>query len=153
MRRGRGDGGAALVEFAIVMPLLFLIIFGIIDFGWAYYQSLDARHAAREGARLAAVDYHFTLGSSGATQTAELRTQTCNRMDNHDDASVGFYRSGSSDVGERLQVRVQLDLNSLTGFMDAFVPNTITSTVSSRLEQEAHWQNAGSATEVTKCPA
>ena len=41
------------IEFAIAAPLLFLLLFGIIDFGWAFSQNLDVKHAAREGARLA----------------------------------------------------------------------------------------------------
>jgi Flp pilus assembly protein TadG len=54
--RGRRERGASIVEFAIVAPLLFLLLFGIIDFGWAFSQNLDVKHAAREGARLAAVN-------------------------------------------------------------------------------------------------
>jgi hypothetical protein len=33
----RDEGGAAVVEFALVMPILALIVFGIIDFGRAFY--------------------------------------------------------------------------------------------------------------------
>ena len=44
----------ALIEFALVSPVLFLLIFGVIDLGRAifYYDTLN--HAAREGARVAA---------------------------------------------------------------------------------------------------
>jgi len=49
------DKGAALVELAIILPLLFLIVFGICEFGWAMYVKNTLGNAAREGARLAAV--------------------------------------------------------------------------------------------------
>jgi Flp pilus assembly protein TadG len=54
-RRPHGEGGAAAVEFALISILLFLLIFGGITFGLAWFQRQAAAHAAREGARLAAV--------------------------------------------------------------------------------------------------
>jgi Flp pilus assembly protein TadG len=52
--RSRGQESQALIEFALISPLLLLLIFGIIDIGRAvfYYDTLN--HAAREGARVAA---------------------------------------------------------------------------------------------------
>src|SRR5262249_25698707 len=52
----RDEGGTALVEFALIAPLLFLLIFGIIDFGRAlnYYNELT--QLAGQGARAAAVN-------------------------------------------------------------------------------------------------
>jgi Flp pilus assembly protein TadG len=43
------------VEFAIVSLLLFMLVFGIIDFGFAFFSWNTAANAAREGARKAAV--------------------------------------------------------------------------------------------------
>ncbi len=54
-RRGARDRGAAAVEFALVFPLLLLIVFGIIDFGRALNAQITLTQAAREGARLDAV--------------------------------------------------------------------------------------------------
>ena len=51
---GREDGAAA-VEFAIVATLFFMLVFGIIDFGFAFHSWNNAANAAREGARKAAV--------------------------------------------------------------------------------------------------
>ena len=47
--------GAALVETAIILPLLLLIVFGIFEFGRAMYMTNTLNNAAREGARRAAV--------------------------------------------------------------------------------------------------
>ena len=52
---GTSDRAAAMVEFAIVLPVLLLIVFGIVDFGRALYTLNDLTAAAREGARKAAV--------------------------------------------------------------------------------------------------
>ena len=54
-RRGRvgREDGAAAVEFAIVATLFFMLVFGIIDFGFAFHSWNNAANAAREGARKA----------------------------------------------------------------------------------------------------
>ncbi len=63
---GRTERGAAAVEFAIVGSLLFMVLFGTIQFGLAYhrYQGLNA--AAREGAR---------LGSLSQTTNTQIRNR------------------------------------------------------------------------------
>ena len=52
---GRHDRGAAAVEFALVVPLLLLLVFGIIDYGRFFFDSVSLRQGAREGARQAVV--------------------------------------------------------------------------------------------------
>ena len=54
-RLGREEGQAT-VEFAIVIPLLLLLIVGIIEFGKAFNYWIDLNHLANEGARWAAVE-------------------------------------------------------------------------------------------------
>jgi Flp pilus assembly protein TadG len=51
---GREDGAAA-VEFALIAGVLSLLIFGMLEFGVAFWQVQNLRSAAREGARVAAV--------------------------------------------------------------------------------------------------
>lgn len=48
--------GQTLVEFALVLPILVLILFGIFDFGRAVYAYNTIGNAARQGARVAAVN-------------------------------------------------------------------------------------------------
>jgi Flp pilus assembly pilin Flp len=47
--------GAAAVEFALLLPLLVLLLFGMIEFGLAFNTRIQATNAAREAARLAVV--------------------------------------------------------------------------------------------------
>lgn len=49
------ERGSSTVEFALVVPLLIVLVFGILQFGIAFGNQLAITHAAREGARLAAV--------------------------------------------------------------------------------------------------
>ncbi len=55
MRRTSAERGASAVEFALVLPLLFLIIAGIIDLSRLMFYSAIATNVAREGARAAVV--------------------------------------------------------------------------------------------------
>lgn len=48
--------GQAMVEFALVIPIFLLMIFGILDLGRAVYAYSTLNNAAREGARVALVD-------------------------------------------------------------------------------------------------
>jgi Flp pilus assembly protein TadG len=48
--------GQALVEFAIVLPVFLLVLFGLIEFGYMLYSQMTVSNAAREAARAAVVD-------------------------------------------------------------------------------------------------
>jgi Flp pilus assembly protein TadG len=50
------DSGASALEFAVILPVFLLMLFGMIEFGFAFQGQLAVTHAAREGARLAAVN-------------------------------------------------------------------------------------------------
>jgi Flp pilus assembly protein TadG len=66
-RRAWRERGAAAVEFALLLPLLMLIICGIIDFGRALNAQITLTQAARQGARLAALG---SANVSSQTQSA-----------------------------------------------------------------------------------
>jgi Flp pilus assembly protein TadG len=55
LRYRRSERGAALVEFALVLPLLLVVIAGIVDFGFLFQRYEVVTNAAREGARLASL--------------------------------------------------------------------------------------------------
>lgn len=127
-----------MIETAIVAPLLLALIFGVIEFGWAFGQRLDVRHGAREGARLVAVNYREG-GGSGAVQADQIVDATCGRMDLAADVVVTLARSGTR-VGDTATVSVRSAVDSITGFygpiMDGLV---LASTVETRIERTATW--------------
>ena len=49
--QGRRDDGATAVEFALVVPILLLLVFGIIEYGLWFSDSLSTRQGVREAAR------------------------------------------------------------------------------------------------------
>jgi len=66
----RGDDGAVLVEFALVMPLLFLILFGLIEFGININDFQSIRQATRDAARQAVVGDYGTGSCTPASAAA-----------------------------------------------------------------------------------
>lgn len=127
----RNERGASLVEFALIAPLLFLLLFGIIEFAWLFAQNLDVKHGAREGARLAAVDE--------LTGAADV----CARMDSAAISGQTLVSATRSDdpIGSDITVTVDAPAETLTGFLDWAIPagTRLQSTVVIRLEQPASW--------------
>ncbi len=56
--RLKSEKGQATVEFALVLPILLLLLCGIIDFGWVFGNQLLAENASREAARYTAIHYY-----------------------------------------------------------------------------------------------
>ena len=119
-------------------PVLFLLIFGIVEFGWAEAQQLNIRHGARETARLAAVNYRVNTSSTGTVQSSEIIDEACDRMDIQEGATITLALPEGSATGDEIRVTVSAPLNTVTGYMDfALGGKTLTSTVTSRLERTA----------------
>ena len=102
----RREDGAAAVEFALIVGLLAILVFGLLEYGLAFWQVQNLRAAAREGARVAAVG-----GDDTAVHTA---------MEN---ASVGSFTSSSSFTRNRVcdddnagqEVKITISNPSLSG--------------------------------------
>ena len=56
MRRDGGKAGQSMVEFALILPIFVLLVFGILDIGRAVYAYHTINNAATEGARVAIVN-------------------------------------------------------------------------------------------------
>lgn len=71
-RRNREDGAVA-VEFALIFPLLAMMLLGIVTTGISYSHALGLTNAVREGARFAATTAY---PSGGGTWVADVTTRT-----------------------------------------------------------------------------
>ena len=129
-RHKSNERGANLVEFAILAPLLILLLFGIIEFGWLFGQFNDVRHGAREGARFAAVN---------AGDNAAILDSVCSAMEGLTAgmSSIDVSWTDGVTVGSQSQITVTANVTSLSGLplITTFLPSQLTSTVTFRLEQ------------------
>ena len=83
-RRGVDERGAEAVEFALVVPMFLLLVFGVVDFGYMINHDTMVNNASREGARQGALnpvanDIECTVRQSLATvETPVLKTVAAN---------------------------------------------------------------------------
>jgi Flp pilus assembly protein TadG len=82
-RRPRDSDGAVAVEFALIMPILFMIVFGIIEFGYMLNRDMIVGNASRDGARVASLNGTYAeicssvkneLSASGIPVPAQCNT-------------------------------------------------------------------------------
>jgi Flp pilus assembly protein TadG len=111
-RRMRGQ---AVVEFAIVFPIFFLILAGLLDFGFLLYSRITLINATREGARAAVTQVdnaqgipgivrNTILSNSGGLVTGDITdTETCIP---HQQASCDFVAGGNPDPSSGDAIRV-----------------------------------------------
>ncbi len=135
--RRRERAGTA-VEFAVILPVLASVLFGIIEFSNAYSQRLDIRHGAREAARLVAVNYD-PLNEVPADQTATIVAAACARMDDNSGAEMRLTLEtvGEDDVGDIAIVEARTTYDASTPFVN--VSTTLDVAIDARLERSADW--------------
>lgn len=111
-----GHRGATLVEFALILPVLLLMVAGLWEFGRIYDAYLVATNAAREGARWAAlgedqaavqarVGDYLNSGYAGRLSTGELSVGTIT-MDLLTDPANGYVVAGAPGAPVRVRVPV-----------------------------------------------
>jgi Flp pilus assembly pilin Flp len=74
--------GTAMVEFALIAPLLFVVLFGIIEFGILLYDKAMITNASREGAR-AGIVYYFVPDLPPRISDAEIEQVVRNYCEQH----------------------------------------------------------------------
>ena len=128
LRRRDDERGASLVEFAFVVPILALLVFGIIDFGMALGDSISQRHGVRDAARQVAVgswspDATCTAGLTTTQSNADAKDIICltkERVDlDADDVRVRVQLDNGPDpyaVGQPVAICSMYPLHSSSGF-------------------------------------
>jgi Flp pilus assembly protein TadG len=116
--RRRGDRGASLLEFAIIAPIFFLLVFGIIDFGFTFNDMQSIRQGAREGAREAVVknfgtDVDCGLNGPAAAAIGDVKAMICQTKE----------RAG---LGDSLRVSVKVTAVAPAGFKNNSVKVCVT---------------------------
>ncbi|MCC5951610.1 MAG: pilus assembly protein [Acidimicrobiia bacterium] len=125
-----------MVEFAIVMPFLVILLFGIFEFGYVFGQHLDVRHGAREGSRLASVNFAPT-SEQGEARSAALVAEICNGMSLVTESTVSLASDQAPAVsqGDFVVVTVQSEAEQVTGFFSPVLSDlTLRSAVEMRVE-------------------
>ncbi len=84
--------GASAVELAFIAPLLFLFLFGIIQYGFVFNRKISVTHAAREGARqlsLAVAPASAETNAEATSPNVAGSVMNCTAQPNSTDSSGG----------------------------------------------------------------
>jgi Flp pilus assembly pilin Flp len=108
-RNARDDRGAAMVEFALVMPILLLVLLGIMDFGRALNYWINETHLANQGARWAVVNRNPGESDSESLQQYLLKQGATSEL--RDIAEVCIELPDGELVGDPVVVRVSADFS------------------------------------------
>ncbi len=143
--RRRGERGAALVEFALVLPLVILLLMGMIDFGFGLANLNSMRHGTRESVRRAVVadvgSYSGCIIASGSpTVSGDTQKLVCQVKAQtglpESKLRVKVFVPKSHIEGDPLILCTQYPLESITGMFSSMLNNkTVQTEVHMRIEK------------------
>jgi Flp pilus assembly protein TadG len=115
-RRSRRQRGNALVEFAIVLPLMLTLLMGILDYGWYLVVYLAASNGAREAARSATTYAGSCPNSSAIAAGSAAATRGLGDLGQAGYASVTATCTSAPGIADPLfQFDVDVNFPRLTG--------------------------------------
>ena len=119
--------GQSLVEFALVLPMLLLLVLGILEFGWIMKAEIAVSAAAREGARYAAAgkteaqaesyamvhvpgtSVNVTINETSVIATAESTENSLVGFHLDSSRPWGFYLSTTDAIDATASVTMRLE--------------------------------------------
>jgi len=132
-RRSRGQG---MVEFALILPILLLVVVGIIEFSYIFAVYTGLFNAAREGARHGVVNPRDVSGIvSSAKDKVFLADPAQVNITVAYDKGPGtavFTNTTEVQIGDRVLVQLDYDLETLTPVIQPFVSTLHVETESAR---------------------
>lgn len=109
-RHSGSEDGAAAVEFALVLPVLLLLILGLIEFSLIFNTQISLTNAAREGARVMAIQNSPALARTAAINAAV----SVNPAVTGGDIAI---TPANCAAGGTVTVTINYDADMITGFL------------------------------------
>jgi len=124
-----GERGQALVEFALILPVLVLILMGVFDFGRAFFAYNAISNGAREGARYGVI--HPTARDGDGfppydPDTIEGQAVAQTIILDMDEIDVQVVPDSPFDRGEPITVTVTYDFYAITPLIGQIIGNPLT---------------------------
>lgn len=118
----RDDRAQALVEFAMVLPLLLILVFGIIDFGRALQAYVTVNNSSREGGRLGSINPNGDIQGKVRDSAGDFG----------DDVTIVVSFPDGKDSGDTVKVDVDYDyvfITPLSPLISTFTGGTLDDTI------------------------
>ncbi|NLJ31875.1 MAG: pilus assembly protein [Clostridiales bacterium] len=123
MRR-ENEKGQAMVEFALVLPILILLVCGIIDFGWIYSNQITVTNACREAARYSSVHLMDNDGGDISGVEDDARALVSQFAPMLESPTVTFEDPDNTSItsdSDTVKVTVSAQVPVLTGITSTFL--------------------------------
>lgn len=112
----RDTRGQALVEFALVLPLVILLLMAIFEFGSIFHSYLVITNASRDGARIGIVGEY--------TDEEDLKQKVKDMCAALDQSEITV-DVNSDSVLRRMQVQVTYKVHPFTPVLSAILPDPV----------------------------
>nr|WP_315260571.1 pilus assembly protein [uncultured Duganella sp.] len=131
LARPRRQRGSAVVEMAIIAPVAFLLLIGVIEFSLVFFVTLTMQYAVREGARYAITGRSDTNSTPLPSVMNVIRTNSAGYMDsvcpkfsvNGTTATSSSSSSLLGGVGDIVVLRLDCTWKLATPIVAAVFPN------------------------------
>ncbi len=110
----KDEKGQSMVEFAMILPVLLLILVGIIEFGFMFSGYLTLTNASRESARA------ISLGATDAIATQRAKDSSM-QLDGSQMVVVISPSAATRQQGDMVTVTITYEYDFLTPFMEAIL--------------------------------
>ena len=107
------ERGAAAVEFALLLPLLLMLVLGTIEFGRAYNAQITLTNAARDGVRVMAIANDPTSAKTAAKNAAASVSTTIPTSDI-------TLSTNACSTGNQVTLTIKYNLSTITGIAGPF---------------------------------
>ena len=107
------ERGAAAVEFAILLPLLLMLVLGTIEFGRAYNAQITLTNAARDGVRVMAIGNDPAGAKTAAQNAAASVSSTIPTSDI-------TLSTNTCSTGAQVTLTIKYNLSTITGIAGPF---------------------------------
>lgn len=107
------ERGAAAVEFALLLPLLLMLVLGTIEYGRAYNAQITLTNAAREGVRVMAIGNDPAAAKNAAKTAAAPVSTTISTSDITLSTEV-------CSTGNQVTLTINYNLSTITGIAGPF---------------------------------
>lgn len=114
----QSNRGQAMVEMAIVLPILLLLMMGIVDLGRVFSSYLVITNASREGAREAALGYSDDI-------IRERVAETTSQLDSSTVETTVTPDQSKRDSGQMVTVQVNYQVNLIAPLLNNVLPNPV----------------------------
>ena len=148
MQKLRAENGQALIEFALILPILLLIMLGVIEFGQAFNYQNDLTNMANQAIRYAEVN---SCGACGASKV-ETYIPTTADVPSLKSATACFSSPYAAPAaGQQITVKISSTFNWLS-YLGLGASTKITSTVTGRLDVPYKNNGSDAYTLSNSCP-